>query len=208
MVGMHVLQLLLEHEAVEKVISLTRRTAGTDHPKIEEIIHQDFMDLTSISDRLKDIDVCFHCLGVYQNSVSKEEFFRITCDYQEVLTNTLKRNNPELTFVLFGAQGADVTEKSSITFRRSKGMAENLLKKAGFPYMLIFRPGYIHPTGNRKPPGLAYKITLPVAGFLFRIFPSIGITDHDLARAMVSEGLQPGSGTRIIENSEIRDLTF
>ncbi len=205
MVGSQALQHLLHLNEVEKIISVGRRETGIQNTKLKEITHNNFLDLQPLREELKQIDVCIYCLAVYQNQVSKEKYEEITCGYQKALTDILEETSPKATFTLFGAAGADSKEKSKTTFAKIKGRAENLLLKTSFPEKYIFRPGYIHPTGNRKPPGLAYKLMLPVLGFLFKLFPSLGITDKALAKAMVTVSLD-GGDLLIYENSDIRKI--
>ena len=206
MVGSQVLDLLLANPDVGQVTSLGRRTTDVRHEKLRDILVEDFMDLSGVASQLTGIDVCFHCLGVYQGQVSEAEFFEITCDYQKALTDALAQGNPDAIFVLFGASGADPSEGSRALFARAKGRAERLLDETPFPQKYIFRPGYIHPTGGRKPPGLAYKMLLPIAGALFKVVPSIGIADRDLAQAMVTTGLAASAPSAVFENRDIRRI--
>jgi len=162
------------------------------------------LDFTALEGDLAGIDVCFYCLGVYQGRVSKEAFFEITCDVQKALTDVLSRTSPGATFVLFGASGADPSEKSPIQFARAKGRAERLLAETPFPRQYVFRPGYIHPTGGRRPEGFSYRLFVPIAGPLMKIFPFIGITDSALARAMVRVGLAAAEPSRVFSRGEIR----
>lgn len=206
MVGGQVLGLLLEHPDVGKVISIGRRTSGVTHAKLREIVHADFLDFSPLEADLTGIDVCFHCLGVYQGQVSRDAFFEVTCGCQKALTDTLAKASPQATFVLFGAQGADPTEKSPALFARAKGRAEALLHAAGFPRTYVFRPGYIQPTGARRPTGLAYTLALPLATALFKVFPRIGVSDRQLAQAMVTTGLEATAPSGIFGNPEIREI--
>ena len=48
MVGKGVLIECLEHESVTKVLSISRRSVGISHPKLDELIHQDFSEFNSI----------------------------------------------------------------------------------------------------------------------------------------------------------------
>lgn len=208
MVGSFVLKELLNDRSVSKIISIGRRKTGIESEKLVEILHTNFLDFSDLKKDLKGIDVCFYCIGVYQNMVSKKDFYKITCDYQKALTDVLEETSPNLTFVLFSASGADVSEKSRVTFSRAKGTAENLLKKTVFPKKYIFRPGYIHPTGDKKPSGMIYTLLLPLAGMVFKLFPNFGIEDKDLAFAMVSVGLDESlwSNTSALENRDIKKL--
>ena len=49
MVGEGVLHECLLHPDVEEVLVVGRRTAGVTHPKLKEIIHTDFFDLSAIA---------------------------------------------------------------------------------------------------------------------------------------------------------------
>ena len=207
MVGSHVLNLLLNRDDITKVISIGRRKTELQSNQLEEIIHKDFLDFSPIKDRLNNIDICVYCLGVYQGQVSTERFFEITCDFQKALTDILQETSPNLTFCLFGAQGADPTEKSRTTFARAKGKAENLLNATSFPKKYIFRPGYIHPTADKKPAGMMYKVMLPFAGSIIRFLPSMGIADIDLARAMVNVGMANELESRVFSNQEMKAFT-
>ena len=205
MVGSLVLEELLSSPTVEKIVCIGRRKTGINDDKLYEIVHTNFLEFSNLSSELASIDVCFHCLGVYQNQVSKDEFVEITCDYQRALTDALQIASPGLTFVLFSASGADTNEKSLTLFARAKGKAENLLSETIFPKKYIFRPGYIHPTGTKRPAGFVYKLLLPVGAALFKLFPAIGISDRDLARAMVRVGLEGPIGSRVFSNQAIKE---
>ncbi len=206
MVGRHVLDHLLASSAVGEIVSIGRRQSGLNNDKLLEILHEDFLDLSPLAYDLADVDVCFHCLGVYQSQVSKKAYVEITCGYQEALTDALSAASPEAVFVLFGAQGAKPNGKG-MPFARAKGQAENMLQATGFPRKYIFRPGYIHPTGARKPPGAMYRlILLPIMAALFARRPSIGISDRDLAQAMVAVGIEATEESKIFHNQMIRDI--
>ena len=205
MVGGRVLECLLAEPRVAKVITLGRRATGRQHDKLQEIIHDDFLDLSCLARDLTGIDACFHCLAAYQSQVSKSEYVEITCEYQRALTDALVAASPHAAFVLFGASGADPTERSMASFARVKGRAENLLNASSLPKKYIFRPGYIHPTGARYPPGLSYKLFGPLTAAAFKLVPRVGVTDLELARAMVMIGLERREPSGIFSNQMIRD---
>ena len=206
MVGNQVLQELLTNKEITKITLINRKKQPIKNKKVTEIIYNDFNDFSPIKESLQNIDLCYYCIGVYQNNVSKEDFFKITCDYQEALTKELEIQSPKAKFMLFSAQGADSTEKSKVTFAKAKGMAENQLKKTSFPTKLIFRPGYIHATTKKRPQDLTYRLFTPIASVLFKLFPSIGITDHDLGRGMVVASLNLKNTEQTYENNQIKTL--
>ncbi len=205
MVGRLVLEHLLASPAVGEVVSIGRRQTGVNNEKLREIVHTDFLDLSPLASDLANIDACFHCLGVYQSQVPKKVYFKITCDYQQALTDALAAASPAATFVLFGAQGAR-TDGKGMPFARVKGQAENLLQATNFPRKYIFRPGHIQPTGKRKPPGGIYRLlVLPIMAKKFAKNPAIGISDSDLAKAMVKVGLEATEESKIFSNEMIRE---
>ena len=63
-----------------------------------------------------------------------------------------------------------------MAFARYKGMAENGLFAAGFPWVQIFRPGYVYPVKVRKEPNLVYTVTRFLYLLLRRLYPNIGIS--------------------------------
>ena len=205
MVGRQVLTHLLANPAVGEIVSIGRRQTGVSDDKLHEILHTDFLDLSPLASDLASIDVCFHCLAVYQSQVSKKAYFKITCEYQQALTDALSAASPAATFVLFGAKGAR-TDGKGMPFARVKGQAENLLEATNFPRKYIFRPGHIQPTGKRKPPGGVYRLlVLPIMAAKFAKNPAIGVTDSDLAKAMVKVGLAVTEESKIFSNKMIRE---
>ena len=204
MVGRQALNALLENDAIGEVISVGRRKTGVVHAKLREIEHADFLDLGPLRSQLNGIDLCIYCLGVYQKQVSAEQYVVITCKFQEAMSDLLQETSPGLTFCLFGAMGADPSGKSRIKFARVKGEAENLLMKTAFPKKYIFRPGYIHPTGERMPPGIMYKLMKPIGWLALTLFKGSGITDRDLGHSMVKVGLEGKLPNGVLENRAIR----
>ncbi len=56
MVGEGVLHECLLRDEVEAVLVIGRKTCGVDHPKLKEIIHKDFLDLSAIQSQLSGED--------------------------------------------------------------------------------------------------------------------------------------------------------
>ena len=80
MVGEGVLIECLNHPDVEQVLVINRKPVGVSHPKLREIIHADFFNLTPIELQLSGYDACFFCLGVSSVGMSQEEYRHITQD--------------------------------------------------------------------------------------------------------------------------------
>lgn len=208
MIGQLILELCLQRTDVATVTSITRKPLGIVHPKLQELIHNDFMDLDPVRDHFSNQDLCFYCIGVYTGTVSREEFRKITVDYTRVFAETLKQMSPEVVFCFLSGQGADRTEKSKLMFAQDKGIAENILEQLAFKQLTIVRPGYIYPVAPRKEPNFFYRLSrFLYKPFLSKLYPNIGLTSLQLARAMVKLGWE-GATQQVYENREIRQVAM
>ena len=206
MVGSFALQYLLDNELVKEVVSIVRKPGNVSHKKLKEIIHPDFSNFSELSIELAGIDICIYCIGAYTNAVGKQRYLEITCDYQKALTDVLEKTSPDLTFALFSAAGADTSETSRAVFAKAKGMAENQLNRTVFSKKYIFRPGFIKPTGKKRPSTLDYKILQPLYNLVGRLVPSVGIKDYELAKVMVDVSLNNSQPSQVFENYEMKKM--
>lgn len=205
MVGGIVQRECLAANEVEKVTSIVRRPLGATHPKLEEIIHKDFMDFSSIEEHFKEQDVAHFCIGAYTGAVPDEVFKKITFEFVQVFADTLKTHSPQATFCLLSGNGADQTEKSRVSFAKYKGMAENYLISKKFEQLYLFRPAYIYPVEKREEPNLMYRISRRLYPLLKAVYPSSAITSERLGKAMFKAGMS-GASKMILENQDIKEV--
>ena len=205
MVGSNVLKACLDSERIGTVISLLRRPSGITHPKLKEVIIENFLDYSGREKLFEDIDIAHFCLAVYAGKVSKADYRIITVDFARAFAEMLKSQSPGATFCLFGAAGADASEKSRMMFARDKGAAENAIQEQEFPEAYVFRPGYIYPVQKRIEPNLTYRITRRLYPLLKTLVPNGVISSEHLGRAMVHTGLNGGEKI-IFENKDIRAI--
>src|SRR5580693_1521828 len=90
MVGGYALRYALENPAVGRVTSIGRRKLGLSHPKLAEVLHQDFADCSSLTAALSDQDAAVFCLGAYTGTVTDAELRRITVDYTAEFARILR----------------------------------------------------------------------------------------------------------------------
>ena len=64
MVGKAVCLECLEDPLISEIVLINRSSCGIENPKIREIIHQDFFDLSSVQSEFSNMDACFFCMGV------------------------------------------------------------------------------------------------------------------------------------------------
>ena len=208
MVGGYALRCALDDPAVGSVTSIGRRKLGISHPKLKEVLHQDFTDCSALAEVLSGQDAAVFCLGVYTGAVSDSELRTITVGYTVEFARVLRGSSPAAAFSFLSGSGADPTGKSRMAFARYKGEAEKALLAAGFPRVYIFRPAYIYPVEPRKEPNFSYRL-MRWAYPAFRVlFPNQVIRADDLARAMVNVAVQRTGNTpsMIFENRDIRAM--
>ena len=75
MVGNGALINLLKREDITGILSISRKPSGISNPKLKEIIHKDFYDLSSIANEMRGYDAVLFCLGISSVGLSKEEYF-------------------------------------------------------------------------------------------------------------------------------------
>src|SRR6185312_12109036 len=141
MVGEGVLQECLSHPQVEAVLIVNRKPSGFSHPKLKEIIHADFFDISPIADQLKGYNACYFCLGVTSLGKKEPEYYKLTYTLTMHLAETLSRLNPDMTFCYVSGASNDSSEKGSQMWARVKGKTENDLAKLPFKQEFNFRPG-------------------------------------------------------------------
>ena len=91
MVGGCALDLCLGDPGVAAVTVVGRRSTGRTHPKLTEILHEDFLDFSAIGSALRGQDAALFCLGVYTGAVPDELFRRITVDYTVAFARAIRK---------------------------------------------------------------------------------------------------------------------
>jgi uncharacterized protein YbjT (DUF2867 family) len=208
MVGGYALRYSLENAAVGSVTAIVRRKLDISHPKLQEVLHLDFADCSSLSQVLSGQDAAVFCLGAYTGAVSDAELRRITVDYTIEFARVLRDSSPNAAFSFLSGSGADPTGRSRIPFARYKGEAENALRAAGFPRVCLFRPAYIYPVEPRQEPNFSYRLLRAIYPAFQWLFPNQVIRADDLARAMVDvavRGTEEREGP-VFENRDIRAM--
>jgi uncharacterized protein YbjT (DUF2867 family) len=208
MVGGHALRYALEHPAVGRATAIGRRKLGISHPKLTEVLHQDFADCSALAGALSGQDAGVFCLGAYTGAVPDAELRIITVDYTIEFARVLRSSSPDAAFSFLSGSGADPAGRSRLPFARYKGEAEKALLAAGFPRVYLFRPAYIYPVEPRKEPNFSYRLLRGIYPAFRVLFPNQVIRADDLARAMVDVAIR-GTGERrgpVFENRDIRAI--
>ncbi len=204
MVGEGVLHECLQHNDVEKVLVVGRRSCGYTHPKLKEIVHKDMYNLTPIEDQLKGYNACFFCLGMSSVGVKEPEFHKVTYELTMHFAQTLYRLNNDMTFCYISGSGTNANGK--LMWQRVKGKTENDLSKLAIKQVYNFRPGLIKPTKGLKNTLSLYKWMgwlLPVISI---IAPGNMVTLQQIGDAMINAATK-GYQKKILEVKDIIALS-
>jgi uncharacterized protein YbjT (DUF2867 family) len=208
MVGRYALRYALDNSEVKSVTSIGRKKLGISHPKLKEVLHQNFADCSPLANVLSNQDAVVYCLGTYTGSVSDEQLRVITADFTVEFARVFRDGSPDAAFSFLSGSGADPTGRSRLAFARYKGQAEKALLAAGFPRVYLFRPAYIYPVEPRKEPNFNYRLIRAIYPVFRVLFPSQVIRADDLARAMVDVVLRQTQERQglVFENRDIRSM--
>lgn len=219
MVGEGVLHECLRHPAVEAVLILNRKPLGLTHPKLKEIVHGDFYDLSPIESQLTGYNACFFCLGVSSVGMPAAEYYKVTYTLTMHVASTLSRLNPApavpaapaaasptapggMVFSYVSGAGTDSTEKGRSRWARVKGKTENDLMLLPFRRVYAFRPGFIKAIKGLHHTNPLYKYI----GWLFplgrALYPAGFVTLSEVGLAMIHLALHC-DGDAIVSGTDI-----
>jgi uncharacterized protein YbjT (DUF2867 family) len=185
MVGEGVLHECLSHPSVSEVLVVGRKACGKVHPKLKEIIQDDFFRLENLQGQIAGYDACLFCLGVSSVGMNEQQFTRLTHTLTLNFAGMLSRDNPEMTFCYISGSATDSTEKGRIMWARVKGRTENDLKKLPFKAVYNFRPGYMQPTPGMRNTLVYYKYISWMYPLFKIVFPRFACRLSDLGKAMI-----------------------
>jgi uncharacterized protein YbjT (DUF2867 family) len=206
MVGEGVLMESLLHPDVEKVLVINRKPCGVVHPKLTEIIHANFFDISPIAERLKGYNACFFCLGVSSVGLKEDEYYSLTYTLTMHVAEILSALNKEMTFIYVSGAGTDSTEKGRLNWARVKGKTENDLMKLLFKKVYAFRPGFMLPAKGAKNIHGYYVIFRILYPVLRALFPKFVTTLKEVGIAMINAVLN-GYEKNVIEVEDIINLS-
>jgi len=202
MVGEGVLHECLLHPDVEQALAISRKPTGISHPKLKEILHDNFHDLSPIADQLKNYNACFFCLGVSSVGMKEPDYHRLTYELTIHVGETLSALNPDMTFCYISGAGTDSSESGKSMWARVKGKTENRLLQLPFKKAFMFRPGYIQPTKGMKRTLKLYALFSWMYPVWRNLFPKYVSTLKELGLAMINAAIK-GYDKPILEVKDI-----
>jgi hypothetical protein len=205
MVGMGALREALADPEVDAVLSVSRRTAGVEHPKLRELLLADLFDFAAAEPQLVGHDACIWALGISSVGLDEAAYARVTEELTLVWARALLRLNPTFSFCYCSGAGAG----GSSMWARVRQRVEGPLREMPFRYSGCVRPGFIQPG-----PGITSRVKLYQAGMvvlrplfplLVKSFPGFATTSERLGRAMLRV-VQGRADKYILESADINRI--
>jgi uncharacterized protein YbjT (DUF2867 family) len=204
MVGEGVLHECLQHPDVEKVLIINRKPSGFSHPKLSEIVHGNFLDLSPVSAQLSGYNACYFCLGVSSVGMKEPEYHRLTYELTMHMATLLSKSNPDMVFCYISGAGTDSTESKSM-WARVKGKTENHLMKLPFKKAYMFRPGFIEPTKGLKNTLKVYNYIGWLIPIMRSLSPGLICSLREIGLAMIN-AVKIGYDKQVLEVKDIKAL--
>jgi len=208
MIGQGTLHECLKDKQVEELLVINRQSCGVTDPKLTEIIHPDFYDLSSISTKLTGYDTCLYCLGISSVGMAEADYHRTTYDLTIYIAETLLKLNKVMSFCYISGANTDSTENGKSMWARVKGKTENALLAMPFKNVYMLRPGFIEPLKGIKSKTPLYQFIYTVFKplfFILRNFENIATNTETLGRAMILAAAN-GYEKPILESRDINEI--
>ena len=136
-VGEGTLLELLKIDSVDKVLSVSRKPTGIAHPKLEEYIVPDFMQLAADDEHFKGYDAVFFIAGITSVGTPQDVYVRIS---QEIPLHfaDIMPDKEKMTFIYLS--GAGTTDKGRQFWQQVKSKTEHDIQEKGFRRTFALRP--------------------------------------------------------------------
>ncbi len=205
LIGGHVLELLLNDTAFDKVKVFVRTALTISHPKLEQHM-VDFNDSTSF-EKLVTGDVIFCCLGTtIKTAGSQEAFKKVDYAYPLEFAKAGKQNGVK-QYLIISSIGATI--ETSNFYLKTKGEIETAIKNLNFESFVILRPSML--LGNRKEIRVGEiigKVVMQVLSFLFigSLKKYKAIQASVVAKAMVEQSKISPQGVTVLLSDKIHAI--
>jgi uncharacterized protein YbjT (DUF2867 family) len=209
MVGWGALRECLEDPRVKSVLAVGRSPVALSHPKLREILLENFYDYAPVRSEFADCDACFFCLGVSSAGMSEEKYNHLTYDLTLAAAEAMAAVNRGLTFCYVSGKGTDSSERGRVMWARVKGKTENALLRLPFKAAYMFRPGFIQPQKGARSKTPVYRafyaVLTPLYPLLRRFLPGYMTTTVNVGRALIQVTAR-GYERPILESDDINRL--
>lgn len=205
LIGSHLLELLLDSDDYEKVITFARSDSGLKHPKLtQHIVNFDkpetYRDLVQGDDFFCTIGTTIKKAG------SKEAFRKVDFEYPRQFAAFAVQNKVK-QFLIISSLGADAN--SGNFYLKTKGEIQDFLKDCNFESVSVLQPSLL--LGNRTDFRLGEKagaFFMKTFSFLFfgKLKKYKAIESTAVAKALLKIAQRNNKGFKIYESDAIQEI--
>ena len=205
LIGSKLLNILLNANEYEQVISIGRKKTKRNHRKLQQHV-VDFNNAKTYADLIK-ADAAFCCLGTTRKQTpNTEEYYKIDHDYPVNIAITAAKNKVS-QFHFVSAIGAD--SASGNFYLKTKGQTENDLIKQHLSSLYIYQPSLL--TGRSKNRRIGERVG---AAIMWAVNPLLigglkkyrSIPAQKVAMAMFKQSLLNKEGVFTFTSEQIHNI--
>jgi len=201
MVGEGVLIEMLDDPSIARVLMVNRRHFDLQHPKLQELLVSDFIDIDRHIAELSEYDACFYCAGISSIGLDEASYTSITYETTMTFARALHRANPGMVFIFVSGRGTDIDGKQM--WARVKGKTENDLRTIGFKAVYNFRPALMKPAKGQRNVKPLFRIVTSLYPLWATLLPGSCNTMREVASAMI-HCVERGYPASMLEVVDIR----
>ncbi|KAM9997773.1 hypothetical protein ACTFIY_007415 [Dictyostelium cf. discoideum] len=195
--GKHLIRELVDSKFVQITSLVRKEDPSIQNEKLKQVV-VDFDKLENYKEEFKDKDVAFNVLGTTRKQAGSAERFReIELGISSKFADLSKESGVRSMHLL---SSAGSNPNSFFLYTKVKGEIEENMKKEGFHYLSIFRPGFLdRGVGDRW-----------VENVIIKVVSSMKVST--LAKAMRIEAENellnspPSNTVKIYSNKEINEI--
>jgi uncharacterized protein YbjT (DUF2867 family) len=201
-VGRAVLKQALADPRVAEVVALTRRPLDVA-PRLTNVVAA-FDDIPADAPWWQ-VDAVICALGTTRRAAGSDEKFAAVDRELPLRIARLARAAGAARFALVSSLGADAA--SGNFYLRTKGEAEDAIRRVGYPGYTVVRPSLIDADRVESRPG--ERLALIVARALNPLIPRRwkAVKAGAIAKALLDAALAPEPVSRVIESAELHATT-
>jgi uncharacterized protein YbjT (DUF2867 family) len=205
LIGSHLLELLLDSNDYEKVITFVKRDTEIKHPKLTQHI-VDFDKPETYKNFITGDDFFCTIGTTIKKAGSKEAFRKVDFEYPSQFASFAAQNKVK-QFLIVSSLGADLN--SGNFYLKTKGEIESFLKDADFESVAVLQPSLL--LGNRN----EFRLGEKIGAFFMKTFSFIflgklkkykPIESTAVAKALLKVAQRNDKGFKTYESDTIQQI--
>ncbi|HEY4618897.1 MAG TPA: NAD(P)H-binding protein [Flavobacterium sp.] len=205
LVGSHLLDLLLDSDDYNKVITFVKRDTGIKHPKLTQYVI-DFDKPETYKDLVQGDDFFCTIGTTIKKAGSKEAFRKVDFEYPRQFA-TFALQNKVKQFLIISSLDADAN--SGNFYLRTKGEIQDFLKGCSFESVSILQPSLL--LGHRT----EFRLGEKVGAFFMKTFTFLflgklkkykPIESTAVAKALLKIAQRNNKGFKVYESDTIQQI--